>query len=176
MPKESNKIIYKTKIGQLKHLVGMHYIEVPPPVIKKLGGSMKCRVLCTVNNELTFQGGLMALGEGSAYISINASRLKKLGIRSGSAVEISLKKDESKFGMEMAEELKELLRQDREGKRRFEMLTPGKQRYIIHYVNSVKNSQKRVDRALLLITNLKKTTPGKETFRQMLGMDDQVTG
>jgi uncharacterized protein YdeI (YjbR/CyaY-like superfamily) len=120
---------------------------------------------------LTFQGGLMALGAGSAYISLNAARMKKLGLKPGDKVRIDLKKDESEFGMTMPDELKELLNQDPEGKRRFDKLTPGKRRYIIHYVNSVKNSQKRIDRAILLITNLKKTTEGKETFRQMLGLD-----
>ncbi|MGZ4056577.1 MAG: YdeI/OmpD-associated family protein, partial [Bacteroidia bacterium] len=60
--------------------------------------------------------------------------------------------------------------QDEEGMRRFKMLTKGKQRYIIYYVAMVKSSQKRIDRAILLITNLKKTKEGKESFREMLGL------
>ena len=94
-----------------------------------------------------------------------------MGLKFKDEVTVSLKKDESEFGMEVSEELKELLDQDAEGMRRFKMLPPGKQRYIIHYVNTVKSSQKRIDRAILLITNLKKTKEGKESFRQMLGLE-----
>ena len=72
--KKETEITYKTKIYKLEHLVGMHYLEVPPDIIDKLGGKFKMRLLCTVNNKLTFQGGLVALGNGSGYISINMGR------------------------------------------------------------------------------------------------------
>ncbi len=169
--KKNTELSYKTKINKLEHLVGMHYLKVPAKIIEQLGGKFKMRLLCTVNNKLTFQGGLVALGKGNGYISINASRLKKLGLKFKDDVIVSLKKDESEFGMEVSEELKELLEQDEEGLRRFNMLTPGKQRYIIHYVNTVKSSQLRINRAIMLITNLKKSKEGKESFREMLGLD-----
>lgn len=169
--KKEMEITYKTKIYKLEHLVGMHYFEVPPDIIDKLGGKFKMHLLCTVNGKLTFQGGLVALGNGSGYISINMSHLKKLGVKFKDTVTITLKKDESEYGMTLSDELKELLEQDDEGMRRFKMLTPGKQRYIIHYVNTVKSSQLRIDRAILLITNLKKTKEGKESFRAMLGLE-----
>lgn len=169
--KKTAEISYKTKIFKLEHLVGMHYLEVPPDIIDALGGKFKMRLLCTVNNKLTFQGGLVALGNGSGYISINMQRLKKLGLKFKDEISVSLKKDESEYGMPLSDELKELLDQDQEGMRRFKMLTPGKQRYIIHYVNTVKNSQLRIDRAILLISNLKKTKEGKESFRAMLGLE-----
>ncbi|MBA3971808.1 MAG: DUF1905 domain-containing protein [Bacteroidetes bacterium] len=168
---KSKSIEYKTKIYKLEHLVGTHYFEVPPDIIDALGGKFKMRLLCTVNDKLTFQGGLVALGNGSGYVSINMSRLKKLGLKFKDEVKISLKKDESEYGMTLSDELKELLAQDEEGLRRFKMLTPGKQRYIIHYVNTVKSSQLRIERAILLITNLKKTKEGKESFRAMLGLE-----
>ncbi|MBC5775912.1 DUF1905 domain-containing protein [Pontibacter sp. KCTC 32443] len=160
-------INYKTLINKLPHLPG-HYIEVPPVVVQQLGGTFKVRVLCTINNKLTFQGGLVALGGGSGYISINNKQLKQLGLQSGDKVEITLQEDTTEYGMEVPEELKELLNQDTEGKRRFELLPPGKQRYIIYYVGGVKSSQLRIDRALLLINNLKQLPLGKESFREML--------
>ncbi|MEJ8758538.1 YdeI/OmpD-associated family protein [Pontibacter sp. H259] len=160
-------IIYKTHINKLPHLPG-HYIEVPAEVVEQLGGNFKVRVLCTVNNKLTFQGGLVALGGGAGYININNARLKKLGLQDGTEVQVSLDSDESEFGMEVPEELTELLNQDEEGKRRFALLPPGKQRYIIYYVAGVKSSQLRIDRALLLINNLKQLPLGKESFREML--------
>jgi hypothetical protein len=161
-------INYKTHINKLPHLPG-HYFEVPPEVVQQLGGTFKVRVLCTINDKLTFQGGLVALGNGSGYISINNARLKQLCLQSGNEVQVKLEPDESEFGMEFPDELTELLSQDEEGKRRFYLLPPGKQRYIIYYVAGVKNSQLRIDRALLLINNLKQLPLGKESFREMLG-------
>jgi antitoxin component of MazEF toxin-antitoxin module len=161
-------INYKSYVNKLPHLPG-HYFEVPPEIVQQLGGKFKVRLLCTINNKLTFQGGLVALGGGSGYISINNKRLKQLGLKSGDKVQVKLETDQSEFGMEIPEELAELFNQDTEGKRRFDMLTPGKQRYIIYYVAGVKNSQLRIDRALLLIENLKCLPIGKESFKEMLG-------
>ncbi|MEJ8803540.1 YdeI/OmpD-associated family protein [Pontibacter sp. H249] len=163
------EIKYKTHIDKLAHLIGMHYLEVPQDVVQQLGGKYNVRLLCTVNDSLTFQGGLVALGNGCGYISINTKRLKQLALQAGSEVWVKLEKDTSKYGMDVPEELEELLLQDPEGRRRFDNLTPGRQRYIIHYVAGVKSSQLRIDRAILLIENLKKLPMGKESFREMLG-------
>lgn len=162
---------FRTHVGVLEHLVGMHYLHIPARIIKAMGGTFSKRLICTVNGELSFQGGFMALGNGDAYISINKSRMKKLGIQKGDEVLLQLKADSSEYGMEMPEELSELLKQDTEGNRRFHALTPGKQRYIIQYVNTVKSSDLRINRAVLLISNLKKSKEGKESFRQMLGLE-----
>lgn len=161
-------ILFNSKIYQLEHLSG-HYIEVPKKIVVQLGGKLSIRLLCTVNNALTFQCGLMALSNGNAYITLNAKRMKQLHVTFGSKVQIELKKDKSKYGMQMPEELAELLAQDKEGMKRFKLLPAGKQRYIIYYVAMVKNTQLRIDRAILLIENLKKLPIGKESFREMLG-------
>jgi hypothetical protein len=163
-------INFQTRIDRLDKLK-LNYIEIPAAIVEKMGGTFKIRLLCSVNNAGSFQGGLVALGEGKGYITLNNKRLKELGLTIGDWVEVSLNPDNSKFGMPVPEELEELLRQDPEGERRFEMLTPGRQRYIIHYINQVKSSQLRIDRALLLIGNLKKLPEGKEDFRGMLGLD-----
>ncbi len=167
-------IRYTSHIGKLEHLVGMRYVEVPAEIVKKLGGKFNVRLLCTVNRAITFQCGIVALGKGRGYISFNLKRMKEICVKDGDEVEVSLKPDPSKYGMEVPEELKELFRQDREGKKRFDLLSPGKQRYIIQYVSTVKNSQHRIDRALLLIENLKKLPRGKESFREMLGFEKRT--
>ncbi len=165
--KEPTPITYKSKVYKLEHLNG-HYLEVPPDVIDHFGGTFKVRVVCKLNDNLTFQTGFIALGNGSGYINLSNARMKKLGIKLKDTVTVTLKKDESKYGFDVPPELKELLAQDEEGMRRFKMLTPGKQRYIIYYVNGVKSSQLKIERAVRLITNLKNTREGKESFREIL--------
>jgi hypothetical protein len=46
------------------------------------------------------------------------------------------------------------------------------QRYIIHHADGVKSPQLRIERALMMIENLKKLPVGKEEFRRILGKHD----
>ena len=164
-------IKFKSTIHVPEYLVGMHYVLIPKDIIEELGGKFKARLLCSINGLETFQCGLVSLGQGEGYISINKKRMKIYGLKPGDEVEVNLTRDTSEFGMQVPIELEELFIQDEEGYRRFKLLTPGKQRYIIHYVNSVKSSHLRLDRALMLINNLKMLREGNESFRGMLGLE-----
>jgi hypothetical protein len=157
---------FKSSVKKLEHLSG-HYLDVPAPIVKKLGGVTKSRWKCTVNN-ITWQCGLVAHKNGGAYILLNQKLMKQAALRPDSSVMVSLTADKSKFGMEVPRELQELFAQDKEGKKRFEALTPGKRRYIIYYVNQVKGAQSRVERAVRCITNLKSLPKGKESFAGIL--------
>ncbi|MCM0606456.1 MAG: YdeI/OmpD-associated family protein [Xanthomonadaceae bacterium] len=163
------KIAYQAKIEVLDSF-NMHYVPVPKKTVKQLGMEFKARLLCTLNKKIKFSCGLIPLGEGIGFIMLSKARMKEIGVQRGSSVKVELVLDKSKYGLPMAEELEELLKQDDKGRERFDKLTPGKQRTILYYVGSVKDTDARLERAILLITNLKKATPGKETFRQMLGI------
>lgn len=162
---------FETHIDTLEYLLGVSYLFIPERVVKALGGIQSGRLICTVNGSPGFQCGLVALSQGNAYITINKARMKKLKLKVGDSVQVKLEKDESEYGMEIAEELETLLQQDEEGMRRFRLLSPGKRRYIIQHVGAVKSPQLRLDRAITLIGNLKQTTEGKENFRMILGLD-----
>lgn len=162
---------FKTHIGKLEHLLGVNYLFIPAEVLEKLGGIKSGRYVCHLNGIKPFQCGFVSLGDGTAYITVNKTRMKQLKLQTGDPVTVGLEKDNSQFGMDMSEELEALLSQDDEGMARFMKLTPGMQRYIIYYVSQVKNPQLRIDRALLLIGNLKQIAEGKETFRALLGKD-----
>ena len=161
-------ISFKTHIDKLSYLKTF-YLEVPASIVKKIGGVGKVRLICEVNKSLSFQCGLVSLPEGKAYISINSKRMKELGVEMGDEVSVILTEDRSEFGVDVPEELTELFKQDLEAKRRFDLLKPGMQRYILNHVNTVKSPRLRVDRAFMLISNLKNLTQGKETFKEILG-------
>jgi hypothetical protein len=163
-------IQFTTHIGLLKYLQSMHYLEVPQDVVQALKHNSITRLICTVNAKLKFQCGLMALVEGKAYISISAKRMKELRVKLHDSVTVTLEKDNSQYGTEMPAEMEELLEQDEVGNRRFLLLKPSMQRYMLNHVSAVKSSQLRVDRAITLIENLKKLPEGKESFRAMLGL------
>ena len=163
------KLSFNTHIDKLSYL-NTFYLEVPAAIVEKAGGlASKVRLWCEVNNTLRFQCGFMALGEGKAYISMSSKRMKEIGVGYGDNVSVILTEDKSEYGVEFPVELSELFKQDSEGKERFDNLTPGKQRYVLNYISTVKSSPLRIERALLLITNLKTLPRGKENFREMLG-------
>ncbi|HEY5823855.1 MAG TPA: YdeI/OmpD-associated family protein [Cyclobacteriaceae bacterium] len=163
----STAVNFKTHVAHLDWL-NMSIIELSAAVVKKLGGVSKQRWVCTVNKTVSWQCGLVALGEGKAYINLNKKLLKEMKAKEGDEISVSLKKDESEYGMTMSVELKELLRQDKEGKKRYEALVPGKQRYLIYYVQQVKSKDLRLERAVRVIENLKKLPKGKESFKGLL--------
>lgn len=159
---------FRTRIGHHPKLK-LHYLEIPARIVAKLGGKFSARLLCTVNGELSFQGGLVALGGGKGYVSLSRARMKKLGVEVGDTVSLALARDRSKFGMEYPEELRALLAQDAAAKRKFAKLPPSKQRYVVYYVGLVKSSHLRLERALFLIDNLKRSPSENPSFREILG-------
>lgn len=144
-------------------------IAVIPKVMVDRVGGLGTRLLCSVNGFPSFHCGLVAFGNGRGYITINKKRLKEYYLSIGDKILLELKHDHSKYGVEVPEEFEVLLEQDREGATLFESLTDGQKRYLINYVGSVKSSQLKIDRAIMLINNLK-TMPSKFDFRYLLGM------
>ncbi len=164
----------KSKIHHHEKL-NMHYVTVPAKEIKRLDGQFQRgrfnkRVIIQIEN-LEWQAGIVALGEGEGYITLSKARMKKLGLVFGETVEFSLKPDESEYGMEMAEEFAEILKQDPEANQRFMQLKKSVQRYMLYHVIQVKSSEARLKRSLLLLENLKKLPVGMEDFRRILGKE-----
>ncbi len=161
---------FKAKIKNFTEFEGMHYLEVSKAQVKKLGGKFLLRLVCTVNGKVKYQCALQGLGNGAGWIGLNKARMKELGVSRGKTVSVKLVPDRSKYGLPMPEELEELLRQDNEGKRRFDLLSPGKQRNILHYVGNHKNPDRRLDRAVVCIENLKRLEEGRETAAAIFGI------
>lgn len=161
---------FKSKIRSFPEFEGMHYLEVSKANVKKLGGKFLIRLVCTVNGKVKYQCALQGLGGGLGWIGLNKARMKELGVQKGDTVKAKLIPDKSKYGLPMPEELEELLRQDDEGRRRFELLKPGKQRNILHFVGSPKDTDRRLDRAVNCIENLKRLDQGKETAAAIFGI------
>ena len=132
------------------------YIEVPPIYAEMFKSEDKSRrVVCTLG-DLEFPCAIMPLGT-SWMIMVNKDRQKKLGFTEGMSVEVGLRKDDSAYGMPFPEELQEVLAQDDIAQSYFEALTAGKKRSLFHLVNSVKNVDTRIERALMIAQRLRET-------------------
>ncbi|MCO5144454.1 MAG: YdeI/OmpD-associated family protein [Oligoflexia bacterium] len=160
----------KLKIGHLPNFQGLHILKIPAKTVTLLGGRTNLRVMIRLNKEIEFHAGFMPLGKGESYIMLSKARMKPLGLQYGDTVDVEIKKDQSKYGLPMPEELQTVLDLDTEASTRFENLSAGKKRTIIHYVGNVKNTDKRIERALFLMENLKILPEGKELIQKILGL------
>jgi len=163
---------FESQIARVDKL-NMHCLLIADKYLIQLNnneekGRYNQRVLITANNQLTWQAGIVVYGEGYGYITLSKARMKELDVREGETIQIELKKDSSKYGHEFPVELSELLAQDQEAKNRFNYLTPGKQRTIIYYILQNKTSDKRLEKSVEYLRNLKNAPQKKETMRMIL--------
>jgi len=143
-----------------------HHLLVPDTVAQVFVVNNAKRVVCTLNETTEFQAALMPKGDGAWFININKTLRDKLGLKIGTPVRVALCRDDSEYGLPMPEELAELLQQDEEGNRLFHALTPGKQRTLLYIVGSVKHSELRLNRAVVVIEHLRGNN-GKIDFKKL---------
>jgi translation initiation factor IF-1 len=135
---------------------GWHFIPVKAKVgekFEKKDGSR--RVVCTINGAETFQCALLP-SEGDFVIVVNKVKRDRLKIVDGDKITVELKVDDSKYGLPMPVEFKEVLKQDPAGSKLFHALTAGKQRSMLYFIGKVKDVDRRIHTALIVIEHLKK--------------------
>jgi hypothetical protein len=135
-------------------LWGCHF-RVPKRVAASLKQHDSRRVISTVNGTERFQCAILHYETGLPVISVNKKIRDTLGIAFGSKVNVELQPDTSEYGLPLPPELKEVFRQDPEGKKIFHALTPGKQRTLLYIVGKGKDPEKKVLRSLVIIRHLK---------------------
>ena len=104
--------------------------------------------------EISFHGKLHQYN-GNILISFGKRYQKELGVTTSDFFQLQLLEDTTKYGVAMPEELSAVLETDYEAFELFKKLTNGKKRSLIYYILRFKNTQTRVDRALIICENLK---------------------
>jgi hypothetical protein len=147
-----------------------HILRVPRAKVASFGfkGNLR-RVVCTLNGTETFNCSLFP-SRGDYFITVSKKLRDKMGIDVGGSVTIELEKDESKFGMPMPKEFAEVLRQDPEGEKMFNALSPGNQRLMLKLIVFVKDVDKRIARSLTGIELLKRSNGKFDYHAQHLAM------
>lgn len=147
---------FTAALDKLDSNLWSYYLPVPADVADIINQEQKDRrVVCTLNKKFTFQCALMPKGDGTYFIMVNKSIRDKLKLELGMKVEVSLKKDESEYGLPMPEEMAEVLASDPDGDELFHKLSPGKQRNLLYIVNKVKSTDLRIHKALVIMEHLK---------------------
>lgn len=163
---QMSKKIFQSTIENMDSSVYYFHVTVPPKIAKQFITKESKRVVCTLNNSISFQAAILSKGDGGYFIQINKENRKKLKLNVGDKVEVSIEKDESKYGLPMPEEMEELLLMDPEGDAVFHSLTPGKQRSLLFIIGKPKNSDTRLKKAVVVVDYLK-MTGGTLDFKEL---------
>ena len=158
---------YFNSILELSHnkLWGAHFI-VPDIIAQVFVSNGARRVVCVLNEVIEYQCALLPKGDGSFLITVNKKTRDTLHLKPGSPLRVSLRADDSEYGLPMPEELAEVLAQEEEGNRLFHALTPGKQRTLLYIVGNVKNTDTRLRRAIAIVDHLKQNG-GKIDYKKL---------
>lgn len=157
---------FKSKLEVTDSDPPWHILRVPKAKVAHFGfrGNLR-RVVCTLDGTETFNCSLFP-SKGNYFITLNKKLRDKLGLKIGDFATIELVKDESKYGMPMPEEFAEVLRQDGEGRRLFDALSPGNQKLMLKLIVSARDVDKRIIRALTGIELLKRSAGVFDYHRQ----------
>lgn len=126
----------------------------------------KRRVVCVLNGQDPQQCSLTPIGQGVYIIKVNQKRIKQLALEKGQKVSIELFPDDSKYGLPMPIELKEVLEYDEQGNMLFHALPAGKLRTLLYIISQGKTEEKRLFRSVTVLEHLKKTS-GKIDYKTL---------
>lgn len=151
----AKSVKFKTTIERSPEMSGWHFLVIEKKVADKLSFTGQYRrVVCSINGGEEFQCALLP-SSGKFYIIVNKKKRDAIGIVAGDKVAVELVIDESKYGLPMPPELREVLNQDPEGDAAFHGLTAGKQRSLLYFLGNIKDIDKRIHQALVIVEHIK---------------------
>jgi hypothetical protein len=132
-------------IGQLEKIKGGYfYLKVDAAIINQFEKKRHTRMICHLDQKISFRCGLNHLGDGNYFIIVSGKNLELLNKRLGSNIYFKIEEDPDQLGVEMPEVLTTLLVQDNELKDIFEKITDGKKRSLIYSILKTKDIDKQV--------------------------------
>jgi hypothetical protein len=135
----------KQKINQLeKRKGGYFYLKIDSDIINQFSRKRATRMICTIDNGVSYRCGLNHLGDGNFYIIVAGKYLDKLGKELGEEVSFKIEEDPDQLGVEVPEVLTAFLEQDSESKAIYDKLTDGKKRSLIYSFNKIKDIDRQV--------------------------------
>ncbi len=146
----------KQMIGKLeKRKGGYFFLKVDAEIVNQFEKKRHTRLICKLDNKLSFQCGLNHLGDGNFFIIISTKNLKAIERQAGENIPFELIEDPNPLGINIPETIEILLEQDEELKEKFSKLTDGKKRSILVQTSKIKDIDKQIAKTIELINNPK---------------------
>lgn len=143
---------FETRLVEYKDTLVSAVVEIPAEVVKQLPKG-RVRVEGKLN-QAPFNLAVQSKKNGPKYLSVSLAMRREAKIKPGDKIKLSFTiVDPDK--LEIPEEMEAVLAQDDEGAKKWNKLTVGLQRSLVHYINSTKNVDLRIERALYLINKVK---------------------
>lgn len=114
------------------------------------------RIVLQFKQGLSYHRALQLRKDGYALVALSKDLLKKQGFEVGDKVWFSLSKDESEYGMPFSPFFKEVLAQDNAAEMEFNKLKMGRQRGLLHYIDSAKTEETKLKRSVEIAEKLKR--------------------
>lgn len=143
---------FETRLTEYKDMLVSTVVEIPGDILKKLPAG-RVRVEGTLN-QVVFNLAIQSKKNGPKYLSVSQAMRKSAKVKPGDKVTVSFVTVDSDK-LDLPEEMEAVLAQDDEGAKKWKKLTVGLQRSLVHYINSSKNIDVRIERALFLINKVK---------------------
>jgi hypothetical protein len=135
--------------GSFAHTI----LVVPDEIIDSLPLKGRVRTKGTIN-KTPFALAIQHKKDGSRFFMVSAQLRRTAKIGSGDLVSVIFWLVDPDV-VDVPEELRAVLDQDVEGLKLWNTFTPGVQRGLAHYVNSVKNVDSRIKRAIEIVEKAK---------------------
>lgn len=143
---------FETRLTEYTGTLVSAVVEIPAEIVKQLPPG-RVRVEGTLN-QTPFNLAIQAKKDGRRYLSVSLAMRRTARIKPGDKIKLNFKiVDPDK--LDIPEEMEAVLAQDAEGAKKWNRLTVGMQRSLVHYINSTKNIDLRIERALYLINKVK---------------------
>jgi len=142
---------FQAPLSEIEATLISTVIYLPAAILRKLPAS-RVRVKGTMNGA-PFALAVQYRKSGKSFFIVSRALRKAAGLKPGSLVSVEFRIVSDK--VEIPKELDAVLQQDNEGLKGWKQITPGLQRGLCHYVNSVKNIDSRISRALYIVNKIK---------------------
>jgi hypothetical protein len=152
-----SQFTFNSKLEKLQSNLSYTTLFLPFEIVDQLPEKGRLRVAGLLNNKTPFNLAILNLKEGPKYLTVGSILRKEAKIKEGDVVQVSFQLVDPNL-LELPEELEIALAQDDEAKKIFDTFTIGYKRSLAHYINSTKNIDVRIKRALELLEKAKTGT------------------
>ena len=123
---------------------GYLYVGIGKSEVVRFQLQHRTRLLCTLENALSFPCAFLSKGDGSFYILISKARARKLGKSEGDSIQVHIQQHPEPLGVSIPEVLEVFLAQDPDARKVYEQLTDGKKRSLLFTIDKIKNIDSQV--------------------------------
>jgi hypothetical protein len=150
---------FKQTVQKLAPNKGSYYfLKIPAEVVNQFEKKRATRLLCTLENQVSYSCGLNHYGDGNFYVILAGRYVKQLKKQTGDDIEFEICEHPNPLGVEVPEVLEVFLSQDPDAADIYDTFTDGKKRTLIFSISRIKNIDLQIQkiRDFLLQEKIKK--------------------